>query len=508
MTCHSPEPRTPSLCYARRGGRLWTLLVALAVFASSLVGRARALNLELPDMGATADAFMTPASEQKLGKAFMRSVRKSLNVLDDPLLTDYVQSLGHRLAAGAEGGGLPFTFFLVDNPAVNAFAGPGGYVGVFSGLILATETESELAAVMAHEIAHVTQHHLTRTLEDQQQLIGPAAVLLIAAAILGSQVSSDATVAALAGVQAAAVQHQINFTRQNEQEADRIGITSLASSGFEPHAMPAFFERLSKSTRIYENNAPEFLRTHPVNTNRIADALSRADRYGYKQRKDDPRYYLARAALRERSLGSPAKAAEHFSQTLADSRFRNEDGERYGYALALMHGGKLDKAGEEAQRLLRKTPNEVAFILLDAEIDQRGGRPTDALRKLNDALRLLPSNYPLLMGQADAALAAGQPKQAVQTLEKAAALRPDDSRIQKLLSDAYIKTGDGFGFHRHLAEYQYLNGQLEPAIRQLEVGLRQSDLSFYQTAELEARLKEIKTEFEALKKTEGIFGRR
>lgn len=508
MTCYRPDHRFVARIQARWRGLLETGLAAFVVLASSLVGPAHALNLDLPDMGATADAVMTPTSEQNLGKAFMRSVRKSLNVLDDPLLTDYIQSLGHRLAAGADGGGMPFTFFLVVNPTVNAFAGPGGYVGVYSGLILATETESELAAVLAHEIAHVTQHHLTRSIEDQQKLVGPAAALLIAAAILGAQVSSDATIAAVAGVQAAAVQHQINFTRQNEQEADRIGISSLASSGFEPHAMPAFFERLSKSSRIYESNAPEFLRTHPVNTNRIADALSRADGFGYRQRRDDTRYYLVRAALREHSLGSPAKAVEHFSQTLADNRYRNEDGERYGYALALLHDGKPDKAREEAQRLLRKMPNEVAFILLDAEIDRRAGRPGEALRKLNDALRLLPSNYPLLVAQADAAMAAGQPKQAVQTLTKAANLRPEDSRVQKLLSDACIKAGDGFGFHRHLAESHYLNGQLEPAIRQLEVGLRQPGLSFYQTAELEARLKDVKAEFEALKKTEGRFGRR
>ncbi len=492
----------------------------LLLLAMTLVPPAGALNLEvpdrhtsvggpeLPDLGASADGVMTPVSEQRLGQAFMRSVRKSMKILDDPLVNDYLQSLGKRLVVSAKGGATPFTFFVIDDSRINAFAGPGGYVGVFSGLILTAEDESELAAVLAHEIAHVTQRHLLRSVEDQQKLLGPAAILLIAAAILGAQVSPDAGNAAAMGAQAALAQHQINFTRDNEKEADRIGISSLAGAGFEPHAMPVFFERISKATRIYDTSAPEFLRTHPVESNRIAESLGRADRFGYRQRADDLRYYLVRASLRERTLGSSAKAVEHFSQTLAEERNRNDEAEHYGLALALLHGGKLEPAREEAKRLLAKRPNEVAYVLLDVEIDQRAGRPAEALRKLGEALRMQPSSYPLLMEQADAALAAGQPKVAIQALTQAARQRPEDSRIQQLLSDAYRKQGNAYGVNRYLAEHHYLEGQLEPAIRQLEVGLRQPGLSFQETTQLEQRLKEIKAELEEIKKAEGPFGRR
>lgn len=463
---------------------------------------------ELPDMGASADGIMTPISEQRLGQSFMRSVRNSMKVLDDPLVNDYLQSLGKRLVASAKGGGRPFSFFVIDDRRMNAFAGPGGYIGVFSGLILSADSESELAAVLAHEIAHVTQRHLLRSIEDQQKLMAPATALLIAAAILGAQISPDAGLAAAVGAQAALAQHQINFTRDNEKEADRIGITSLAAAGFEPHAMPAFFERISKATRIYETSAPEFLRTHPVESNRIAEALSRADLYGYRQRSDDLRYYLVRASLREQILGSPAKAVEYFTQTLAEERHRNEEADRYGLALALTHGRQLEPAREEAKRLLGKRPTEVAYVLLDAEIDQRGGRAPEALRKLTEALRMQPSSYPLLMGQAEAAMAAGQPRVAIQALSQAARQRPEDSRIQQMLSDAYLKQGNAYGVHRHLAERHYLEGQLESAVRQLEVGLRQSGLSFQETAQLEQRHKEVKAELEELKKANQPFGRR
>lgn len=498
----------------------WSAAFFLTLLALAGSPMAPALNLEVPDrhagfgspdlpeMGASADGVMTPISEQRLGQTFMRSVRKAMKILDDPLVNDYIQSLGKRLVASAKGGGMPFSFFVVDDPQMNAFAGPSGYIGVFSGLILSAESESELAAVLAHEIAHVTQRHLLRTIEDQQKLMGPATALLIVAAILGAQVSADAGLAAAVGAQAAMAQHQINFTRDNEKEADRIGITSLAAAGFEPHAMPAFFERISKATRIYETNAPEFLRTHPVESNRIAEGLSRADQYGYRQRSDDLRYYLVRASLREQILGSPAKAVEYFTQTLAEERHRNEEADRYGLALALMHGNKLEPARQESKRLLGRRPNEVAYILLDAQIDQRSGLAPEALRKLTEALRMQPSSYPLLMGQAEVAMAAGQPKLASQALSQAARQRPEDARIQQMLSDAYLKQGNAYGVHRHLAERHYLEGQLETAVRQLEVGLRQSGLSYQEIAQLEQRHKELKAELDELKKAEQPFGRR
>lgn len=506
MSPHAHTRPTRAPTGRRLTGKGWALPFALAIFACTIAAPTRALNLELPEMGASADSVMTPMSEQRLGQAFMRSVRKSMKVLDDPLVTDYIQSLGKRLVVGAKGGGTPYYFFVLDDPGMNAFAGPAGYIGVFSGLIVSAESESELAAVIAHEIAHVTQRHLMRSVEDQQKLMGPATALLIAAAILGAQVSPDAGIAAALGAQAALAQHQINFTRENEQEADRIGIGSLAAADFEPHAMPAFFERISKASRIYETGAPEFLRTHPVTSNRIAEALNRADRYGYRQRPDDLRYHLVRAWLRERSLGSPEKAAEYFRATLADDRHSNEEADRYGYALALMRGGKTGPARDEAKRLLQQKPTEAAYVLLDAQIDQRTGKAPEALRKLTDALRGQPSSYPLLMGQAEAAMAASQPQQAINALNQAARLRPDDSRIQQLLSDAHRRAGGTFGFHRHLAEHHYLNGELEPAIRQIEVALRQPDLNFHETAQLDERLKELKTELEALKKANRPFG--
>ena len=241
------SPTKPHRLNGLAAGMLGVLLVTLPTVEP---GTARAGPLDLPEIGSTADAVMTSGAERRLGKAFMGKVREALPVSDDPLLTDYLESLGKELVAADRSAGGQFSFFLIDQPVVNAFAGPGGYIGVYSGLILASESEDELAAVMAHEIAHVTQRHLMRSFEDQGRLSLPTTALLVAAAILGAQVSSDAGMAALAGVQAAALQRQINFTRRQREGGRPRRHRHLGGPGRDPYAMAGFFERLAKASRV------------------------------------------------------------------------------------------------------------------------------------------------------------------------------------------------------------------------------------------------------------------
>lgn len=448
----------------------------------------------LPDFGSSADTLLTGAQERQLGKAFMRSVRKSLPVLDDPLLTDYLEDLGGRLVAASDAGGGHYSFFFIDQPSVNAFAGPDGHIGVFAGLVTTAETESELAAVLAHEIAHISQRHLLRSLEDQKQLAVPATLLMIAAAILGAQVDPNAGAAAIAGIQGLALQRQINFTRHNEEEADRIGIATLAGAGFDPFAMPGFFERLSQSSHTSDINAPEFLRTHPVNPNRIADSLSRAEHYGYKQKADDPRFHLARARLREQGYKDPDKAVNHFRANLAANRFRDGAAERYGLALAQLRAGRPGEARQALGDLVKEHPHLAEFIILDARIDGRLGNEEEAIRKLQAAVGLNPDNQPLRMAYAEALIAGGKPERALATLESAARLRPGSAAMYQLMSDAGLKSGKKAATHRYRGESLYLKGDLEPAIHQMEYALRTPGIGFHEAAEIQARLETLKEE--------------
>lgn len=484
----------------RQSLRLTRLLIALGVLVSVVMTQLQAQPYALPDMGSAADSVMSTGAELRLGKAFMRSVREALPVLDDPVLTDYIESLGRTLLAADSNASGNFTFFVIDEPVVNAFAGPGGYIGVYAGLILAAETESELAAVMAHEIAHVTQRHLMRGIADQKKLTIPMTALLVAAAILGAQVSVDAGAAAIAGIQAATLQQRINFTRENEQEADRLGIATLANAGFDPYAMAGFFERLAKSSRLYENNAPEFLRTHPVNTSRIADALDRADDYGARQRPDSLRFHLARAKLREQSYGRPEQSVAHFRDTLRERRYRNEHAERYGYALALERAGKLSEAQALTAELIAAHPMLAEFITLDARLDMKQGRPSQAVKHLRQAIALSSGSWPLRIVYAEALMSAGKPKQAIEELKTVARLRPGNAMVYDRLEQAALKAGDRPATHRFRAEKLYAEGDSEPAIRQLEIALRQRDIPYHDAALIQARLNTWKEEVREAKR--------
>jgi predicted Zn-dependent protease len=471
------------------------VLVSAALLVS-LAGPPRTLAdpFNLPDFGSSADSVMSSAQQRLLGRAFMRSVRESLPVLDDPLLTDYIQDLGSRLASASGAGGGNFTFFFIDQPMVNAFAGPDGHIGVFSGLVLTSQSESELAAVLAHEIAHVTQQHLMRAFEDHKRLSLPTTALVIAAAILGAQVDANLGAAAIAGVQAASIQRQINFTRHNEEEADRIGIVALAEAGFDPFAMPGFFERLARSSRAYENNAPEFLRTHPVTADRIADALARAELYGHKQRPDDLRFHLTRAGLRERSYQDAAKAASHFKANLDAGRYRNRTAETYGYALALTRSGRHKTARDLVRGLMEQYPSQTELIVLDARLDARLGQQADAIRKLQSAVGLRPDNLPLRIAYAKVLMGAGNNERALATLESAVRLRRGNALVYELMSDAALKSGKKAATHRYRGEKLYLEGDLEPAIHQMQLALRTPGLDFHAASETQVRLATIQEE--------------
>ncbi|WP_369665528.1 M48 family metalloprotease [Thioalkalicoccus limnaeus] len=473
-----------------------SLIGAVPTAISADVGSPR---LNLPDFGSSADTLLSSGEERRLGQAFMHSVRRALPVIEDPLLSDYVAGFGQRLVAASGHRGRHFHFFLIDDPLVNAFAGPHGYIGIYAGLVLAAETESELAAVIAHEIAHVTQRHLMRAIEDARKMSLPATALLIGAAILGARVSPDAGTAAMAGIQAATIQRQISFTRENEKEADRIGIATLADAGHDPFAMAGFFDRLAKGSRIHETNAPEMLRTHPVTTSRIADAVARAEAFGHRQRPDSLRFHLVRANLRERGYRRPEQAVEHFRATLREGRYANETAERYGYALALARHGQIDAARKQIAPLLASHPQQAEFLILDAELARRAGNTDRALTSLREAVGLSPSSLPLRMAYAEALLEAGQGRSALRQLEPLAQGQEAGPALFALLVTAAARAQDQGATYRYRAEQHYARGDIDAAIRQLEAAVRQRDLAYHEAARLQARLDELNDENEAIK---------
>lgn len=456
----------------------------------------------LPDIGASADTVLSPAEERRLGQAFMRSVRSSVSLIEDPVHAEYIQDLGFRLVEQSQSPHKHFSFFLVEDPVINAFAGPGGYIGVHSGLVLETQSESELASVVAHEIAHVTQNHLFRAFDQFSRMTGPAALAMLGAILLGS-VSGQAAAAAIAGVQAGLAQAELNFTRANEEEADREGIKILAQAGYDPRSMAVFFERMGKTTRLYESSlykVPEFLQSHPVTPNRIADALGRADVFPYRQPPVDPRYYLLRAALKVKSFKTQQEAVEHFRDALAEGRYRNEDAERYGYALALQRARRFEAAEQELGRLLKKEPGNPAYLIASARLDQAQGRAKEAMSALEGGLKLNPGSYPLNISYAELLIDNGKATKAKGRLLELQRSHGESPDIYKLLAQAAEAEGRSAESHGYMAEYYYGNGQLEPAVLQLEIAMRDKNMDFYTASKVEARWKILKAELKEIKK--------
>lgn len=503
-TTHSTEltrPRAPGTGAPRMKSKLLAVALStslvLAPGSSSL-----ALNTELPELGTSSGSVMTPKQEKDLGRAFMRSVRRNQAVMDDPLVTDYLQQLGEHLVNHSNAAGQRFTFFAIDNPTINAFAGPGGHIGVYTGLIQTTETEAELASVLAHEIAHVTQHHLMRAWETAQNMAIPNAAIMLAAIALGMTVGGDAGIAAAAGGQAALLQQQINFTRANEKEADRIGIDILAKADFEPRAMPAFFDRMGKANRVYATELPEFLMTHPVTTNRTAEALDRAAGYAYTQPADDLRYQLVRMYLLQRNRNDPNTAIAEFDRMLKDGRYRNRVATEYGRARALMRAGQLTEAERAVDSLLQERPDMLDFVVAKASLEVLRGDTQAALQRLDSALLKKPSSYALNVQYAEVALARGRYAAVLSHLQRYIEFNDQDPRIYALLSRAAGETGHTVDAHLYQAEHHYLNGDLDSAILQLEIALKTPGIRFFDSSRVESRLKTLQDEEAENKKRE------
>jgi predicted Zn-dependent protease len=480
-------------------------ILSLMPFALAfMVGIAHAAD-ELPDIGDSAGAYISPEQELKLGQAFVRDLRSKGVILDDAELQEYMQSLGLKLAAHADAQANPFNFFLVKSPVLNAFAVPGGFIGVHTGLIQQTRSESELAGVLAHEISHVTQRHGARMFEAASQLSIPTAVGILGAILLGA-VNPQAGQAAAAAVAAGQQQYALNFTRANEQEADRIGIQVMAHAGFDPYGMPDFFERMQTANRYNDPAAvPEFLRTHPVTTNRIAESRDRADQFKQHQYAENRDFHLMRAKIQVLGAKDPSEAVRFYADTLRAGQFQSEAVARYGYALALTRAGDYGNARLQLDRLLQAEAENVHFLLAMAELHAAERNYGGALRVYERALELYPDHRPAVLGRVETLLASEESKEARTVLRDYMTLHGADMRTYQLLAEAEGQAGSIIESHIAQAEYYYDSGELGLAIEQLKLAKNEPGATYYQGERVQARLDQFQKEFDAEKKDKQPF---
>ena len=452
-------------------------------------------NIVLPDIGDSAGSI-SAAEEYRTGEAVIRNIRRADGILDDPLIQNYLNELGYRLVAPSESQQL-FHFFLIKDDSINAFALPGGFIGINAGLLLATKSESELAGVMAHEIAHVTQRHHARQYEQGGNNI-PVIAALIAAMILGGE-NNDVGQAVLSSVAANSAQQQINFTRANEKEADRIGINLLIKAEVNPHGMADFFETMDKQSRLYGDNIPEFLRSHPVNPARIADAKHRASQSSIELATSSVSYHLLRTRLKVLASENHSNLLEDFSSMVKLGNYQNKEAAQYGYALALRENKKYAESLKQIQTLHKKHPNRIIYNILKAQVESDMKQYSAAIKTYETLLNIYPGNDTINLFYAETLLKANKIEAANALLQAQIASGIKTPKLFRLYAETQAKLKRLASSHQSLAEHYYLLGQTHEAIKQLEIGLKVPKIDFYTTSRLEARLKEFKNEVLQLK---------
>lgn len=461
------------------------ITLAVATLVATTAGP-RAAEINLPDIGSPADAVLSKSQEAQIGRAIMRSIRASGDVVEDPLVNEYINEIGHRIASYANDGDHKFSFFVVDDPNINAFALPGGFIGVHTGLLDATRNESELAGVLAHETAHVTQRHIARAIHaNQRQSILSTAIMLGAVLAGAASGSSDAVQGAIAVAQGTAAQQQINFTRSNEYEADRVGISALADSGFDPSGMASFFEVISRDTRPVESRLPEFLRTHPVSSSRIAEARSRARDYPSVAQDNTRSYGIARARLKVAGFGTAEKAVSWYER---EEYSKQSDADKYGRALAYLRAGRNNEANLIFEELANRDQDVIAYHIGLGQAQMALEDIDGAMSTFERAKELFPRNVPLVVHFAEALIDLDQPKRAHEILLDLLNNVPPTPEQVRLIARAAIDAGETAEAHYYMAEYSFMIGDLLGGVNFLRQALAQPDLQEIQRIRYEARI--------------------
>lgn len=450
----------------------------------------------LPELGDASQVDLSPAQERKIGEAVVRKARAQGAIMDDPEVTDYLNDLGQRLVAAVPDSRMDFQFFAVADSQINAFALPGGFVGVNTGLILLTQTESELASVLAHEISHVTQHHIARMIaaqKDTMLMSLGALALAILAAKAGGASGGQAAQAAIASSQALAIQQQLNFTRAHEYEADRIGFQRLAAGGFDVTAMGTFMKRMQDATRFADSGAPTYLRSHPVTFDRIAEAQARAQAYPYRQVPDSVDFQMVRALLRSYE-GDPRDAVAFFDMAIASHKYNNPVAVKYGLVASLLRA----KDYTRARTVLAELDREASHPMIDAiagHVMMESGDLDGAIARFKSALARYPNKMQLVYDYPQALQTAGRAREAGEFAEAQLMRFPHDGPLHQIAARAYASQNMEFKQHQHLGEYYAWQGDLKSAITQFELAAKAKDADFYSASVVDTRLRAVRKEF-------------
>jgi beta-barrel assembly-enhancing protease len=487
---------------------LLALLTAFAVlsgttFAQDVPGTQVSLSptnsaSDLPDLGSPAAAVLSKSDEYLLGAMVAQQLRDQNAMLEDPEVSEYVQNVGQRIAAQTLDGGQGYQYLPVKDSEINAFAVSGGWVFVNTGLILFAKSESELAAVLAHETGHITQHHIARRIRNQGQQSITTAAALIAAILLGAIGGGQAAEAGIAATEGMAVQQQINFTRDNEKEADRVGIGYLESAGFDPRAMAQTFDDLSRRSGLVETYIPAMLIDHPVNIDRIAEARSRAAQFPPHKIVESQSFELIRERTRILTSTGDVNLVDYYSGKI--DRGEGTLGNRYGYAIALMNAGRAEEAVPMLQTLIKQHEGLTQLYAALGQAEAKAGHVEQSYATFQHALMLFPRNVPITVRYAETLMANNKAAQAhtvLLDLFNNVPPQPDQIRLTALAASAAGDPGDAYYY---MGEYQLAGGNLNLAVQQYQLALASPNIGTIQRERYLARLDEVRDYLASTKK--------
>jgi predicted Zn-dependent protease len=477
------DHRSRSRSWARRALQL-TLVVALA---GATLGSAD----ELPDLGESARAVLSPQMERKIGESIMNEIRqREPTYVDDPDISDYLNRLGGRLVQASANPSGEFHFFAIRDPQVNAFAMFGGFIGVNTGTILISQSESELASVLAHEIGHVTQNHLARQIAREKQNSIPAMVAM-AVGLLAARSNSSVAAATITGAQAGMVQSQLAYSRDYEREADRAGYQTLEKANFDVRGMADFFERLQKAGRLYENNAPVYLRTHPLTGERLSDIENRAQNSPYRQVVSSLDFNLVRAKLKAQ-MGTPREAVAEFETQLKEGKYISQAATRYGLVLALMRAKDVAGAQREAEAIKPLVGESAMIAGVLAAVRVASNDLPGAQAIYRNAIQRFPQSKSLAYGYAESLFDGRQYDELLNFADSRLQADSSDYKFYGFKARTYAAMGKRLMQHRAQAEFYMLQGQLGPAVEQLQFAQKDTDGNFYEQSAVDARLRELR----------------
>jgi len=442
------------------------------------------LSISLIINNAWAYSPYTTRELEQLEKEFIQQINQSDSVLRNPLASQYVNHLGKTLARNAQ---LPTPyFFIVKSNEINAFAGPGGYIGINSQLILATENESELAAVMAHEMAHVRLNHLYRMIEHEKQMRIPM-LASIALGVINPALGSAGLMASITGI----AQDNINFIRANEKEADRIGIDMLIKSGLDPRGMASFFKKMQLSSRYYyRDNIPAILQSHPLDDDRIAEAENRSLHLIKKTYPDDLNYHLFKELVRTSVAKDNKQLLDYYpSQCL---KTNSAMACQYGQVLTLLHLNQSQKAKVELASLLEREHDNLYFEITMAQAESALREFASAINRLHELQANYPDNYAAIVAYGRSLMAADKADQAVAVLLKGSRQFKQDLLICQELAQAQAAAHRKDYAYFTQAQCELLQGRKHGAINQLKLAKKLASHDRLLQERITAKIEEIK----------------